>query len=99
MPGEDNPMIPPVRTFSGMGNTDTAPSLEIEISTNRRIAMVSCEGTRKAFRIGKGISVEAFSIVSLSIGIRYFDFARKSAKDTRNRDQAENEGEQTVCKF
>src|SRR5258706_7693237 len=87
MPGVDNRMIPTVRTFSGVGNTDTAPSLEIEISTNRPIATVSCEGIRKAFRIGKGILAGAFSTASLSIGIACFDFERKSAKHTRNRAQ------------
>jgi hypothetical protein len=56
-----NPTIPNVHTFSGTDSMDTIRSLAVEISTNRPIAMVSCEAIRKAFRIGKGISLEALS--------------------------------------
>jgi hypothetical protein len=62
----DNRMIRPVHTFSEVGSTDTAPSLVVEMYINRPIAMVSYEATRKAFRIGKGISAVAFSTDSSS---------------------------------
>ena len=63
----DNHTIPPVRTFSGMRSTDTAPSLAVETFTNKLIAMASCEAIRKAFRIGKGISAGASSTANRPI--------------------------------
>jgi len=81
-----NPSIPNVHTFSGMDTTDTARSLAVEIPTNRPIAMVSCEATRKALRIGKGISLGAFSTHSSScVGQSVWRSNANQFKHTRNR--------------
>jgi hypothetical protein len=64
MAAADSLTIPGVRTSSGVGPLATAPSLAAETFMRRPIAMVSCEATRKAIRIGKGISAVGFFTAS-----------------------------------
>jgi hypothetical protein len=88
MVAADSPTIPSVRTSSGVDLLGTARSLAAETSISGPIAMVSCEATRKAIRIGKGISAVGFSTANSFpdvVGNFESRCERNPAKHIRNR--------------